>query len=98
MAEANNACGGVGLCVLPAEHKGICVYKSHPPGAPPATIPAGTAQIGHNERGEVVVDFGETGPWQWVCFTPEEAITFGETMIRRARALQGDGGYINGKG
>lgn len=77
-------CGGVGMCTLPPNHAGRCVYIAHPPGRPPQTMPAGSAQVGHNPKGEVVIDFGMTGAWQWVTFTPEQAVQLARLLIARA--------------
>ena len=47
-----------------------------------------TALIGEKD-GDIIIDFGETGPWQWLAMTPEQAISFAETVLRRACAIVG---------
>jgi hypothetical protein len=79
----SDQCPGVGVCVLHRGHIGLCVYQRHDPAAPPTTLPAGEALVGSKD-GEVVVDFGKTGPWQWVAFTPAQALQFAATLIRQA--------------
>lgn len=84
-------CAGVGVCRLAPGHSGICIYIGYPPNAPPASMPPGVAKIGHNDRGQVVIDFGRTGPWQWVAMTPDEAMGFGQKLIDSAQFLNTNG-------
>ena len=79
--KTNGTCRHIGVCILHDGHSGICVFQSAD--GPPAVMPAGVAQIGEKD-GQVVVDFGRTGPWQWVAFTPEQAVHFAEALIRQA--------------
>lgn len=61
--------------------------------AEPREMGPGIASIGHTEDGQVVVDYGQTGPWQWVRFTPEQAEQFASTVLRKAalaRAARGE--------
>lgn len=78
--KTSDKCRALGICRLPPGHTGICVFG-------PADCQPPTSGEIFERHGQVAVDFGVTGPWQVITFSPKQALEFGAALVRRGYKL-----------